>query len=296
MTMSVDSGVAGCPRPGTTLLGYCLCVEVECGLRSALDALPALHLHWMPYCPALPGIVSPVPSPGPGFNKPIGRRTVGREDWKVAVFHVPGCGLYRSFTGRARGVGVGLVRCAGGRRVGCSVAAVVVAAAVGRPHPIRPVRSGPGIPIPTPTPAHHRASTTHQLVSGCSPRGRHRRTQPRQPLLLPLIPSRSSTAARSPPDPAGRSGQGCLAAMTMKQPRGRQEPRRMGNAAMVVTMLVSLCVLTYIKARYCSNPFRTSPPPPPPPPPLAFSSNPDPTPTHSLIPLPLQPSRRRSWR
>ncbi|EER88926.1 hypothetical protein BDA96_10G331300 [Sorghum bicolor] len=43
--------------------------------------------------------------------------------------------------------------------------------------------------------------------------------------------------------------------MTMKQPRGRQEPRRMGNAAMVVTMLVSLCVLTYIKARYCSNPF-----------------------------------------
>jgi hypothetical protein len=44
----------------------------------------------------------------------------------------------------------------------------------------------------------------------------------------------------------------------MKQPRGRQEPRRMGNAAMVVTMLVSLCVLTYIKARYCSNPFRTS--------------------------------------
>jgi hypothetical protein len=33
----------------------------------------------------------------------------------------------------------------------------------------------------------------------------------------------------------------------------------MGNAAMVVTMLVSLCVLTYIKARYCSNPFRTSP-------------------------------------
>lgn len=45
----------------------------------------------------------------------------------------------------------------------------------------------------------------------------------------------------------------------MKQPRGRQEPRRMGNAAMVVTMLVSLCVLTYIKARYCSNPFRTSP-------------------------------------
>jgi hypothetical protein len=29
----------------------------------------------------------------------------------------------------------------------------------------------------------------------------------------------------------------------------------MGNAAMVVTMLVSLCVLTYIKARYCSNPF-----------------------------------------
>jgi len=34
----------------------------------------------------------------------------------------------------------------------------------------------------------------------------------------------------------------------------------MGNAAMVVTMLVSLCVLTYIKARYCSNPFRTSPP------------------------------------
>ena len=32
----------------------------------------------------------------------------------------------------------------------------------------------------------------------------------------------------------------------------------MGNAAMIVTMLVSLCVLTYIKARYCSNPFRTS--------------------------------------
>jgi hypothetical protein len=48
--------------------------------------------------------------------------------------------------------------------------------------------------------------------------------------------------------------------VTMKQPRGRQEPRRVGNAAMVVTMVVSLCVLTYIKARYCSNPFRTSPP------------------------------------
>ncbi|KAL6873891.1 hypothetical protein ACP4OV_013973 [Aristida adscensionis] len=41
----------------------------------------------------------------------------------------------------------------------------------------------------------------------------------------------------------------------MKQHRGRQEPRRVGNAAMVVTMLLSLCVLTYIKARYCSNPF-----------------------------------------
>lgn len=41
----------------------------------------------------------------------------------------------------------------------------------------------------------------------------------------------------------------CGAAVTMKQPRGRQEPRRVGNAAMVVTMVVSLCVLTYIKAR-----------------------------------------------
>ncbi|KAF2928389.1 hypothetical protein DAI22_06g275800 [Oryza sativa Japonica Group] len=37
--------------------------------------------------------------------------------------------------------------------------------------------------------------------------------------------------------------------------RGRAEPRRMGNAAMVITMLLSLCVLTYIKARYCSTPF-----------------------------------------
>ncbi|TVU07657.1 hypothetical protein EJB05_41022 [Eragrostis curvula] len=43
--------------------------------------------------------------------------------------------------------------------------------------------------------------------------------------------------------------------MKQPKPRSRQEPRRMGNAAMVVTMLISLCVLTYIKARYCSNPF-----------------------------------------
>jgi hypothetical protein len=34
-----------------------------------------------------------------------------------------------------------------------------------------------------------------------------------------------------------------------------QEPRRLGNAAMVTTMLLSLCVLTYIKERYCSDPF-----------------------------------------
>lgn len=32
----------------------------------------------------------------------------------------------------------------------------------------------------------------------------------------------------------------------------------MGNSAMVVTMLLSLCVLTFIKARYCSTPYRTS--------------------------------------
>jgi hypothetical protein len=43
----------------------------------------------------------------------------------------------------------------------------------------------------------------------------------------------------------------------MKQQQNRQqEPHRMGNAVMVVTMLLSLCVLTYIKAQYCSNPFR----------------------------------------
>jgi hypothetical protein len=29
----------------------------------------------------------------------------------------------------------------------------------------------------------------------------------------------------------------------------------MGNAAMVTTILLSLCVLTYIKKRYCSDPF-----------------------------------------
>lgn len=67
----------------------------------------------------------------------------------------------------------------------------------------------------------------------------------------------------------------CGAAVTMKQPRGRQEPRRVGNAAMVVTMVVSLCVLTYIKARYCSNPFRTSPPLP-----LLLSSLPSPPSIH----------------
>ncbi|KAM3213149.1 hypothetical protein ACQJBY_065885 [Aegilops geniculata] len=47
----------------------------------------------------------------------------------------------------------------------------------------------------------------------------------------------------------------------MKQPRSRQEPRRMGNSAMVVTMLLSLCVLTFIKARYCSTPYPNKPAP-----------------------------------
>ncbi|XP_051199090.1 alpha-1,3-arabinosyltransferase XAT2 [Lolium perenne] len=47
----------------------------------------------------------------------------------------------------------------------------------------------------------------------------------------------------------------------MKQPRSRQEPRRMGNSAMVITMLLSLCVLTFIKARYCTTPYPNKPAP-----------------------------------
>ncbi|XP_074585008.1 alpha-1,3-arabinosyltransferase XAT3-like [Curcuma longa] len=38
----------------------------------------------------------------------------------------------------------------------------------------------------------------------------------------------------------------------------RFEPRRSGNALIITTMLISLCILTLIKARYCSAPYAKS--------------------------------------
>uniref|UniRef100_A0A0E0CF53 Glycosyltransferase 61 catalytic domain-containing protein n=1 Tax=Oryza meridionalis TaxID=40149 RepID=A0A0E0CF53_9ORYZ len=42
----------------------------------------------------------------------------------------------------------------------------------------------------------------------------------------------------------------------MKQSmRSRQEPRRVSNGVIIAAMLLSLCVLSIVKARYCSTPF-----------------------------------------
>jgi hypothetical protein len=44
----------------------------------------------------------------------------------------------------------------------------------------------------------------------------------------------------------------------MKQSmRSRQEPRRVSNGVIIAAMLLSLCVLSIVKARYCSTPFGT---------------------------------------
>lgn len=39
--------------------------------------------------------------------------------------------------------------------------------------------------------------------------------------------------------------------------RSRQEPRRVSNGVIIAAMLLSLCVLSIVKARYCSTPFGT---------------------------------------
>jgi hypothetical protein len=42
--------------------------------------------------------------------------------------------------------------------------------------------------------------------------------------------------------------------------RSRQEPRRVSNGVIIGAMLLSLCVLSIVKARYCATPFGTDPP------------------------------------
>jgi hypothetical protein len=37
--------------------------------------------------------------------------------------------------------------------------------------------------------------------------------------------------------------------------RSRQEPRRVSNGVIIAAMMLSLCVLSIVKARYCSTPF-----------------------------------------
>ena len=37
--------------------------------------------------------------------------------------------------------------------------------------------------------------------------------------------------------------------------RTRQEPRRVSNGVIIGAMLLSLCVLSIVKARYCATPF-----------------------------------------
>ena len=37
--------------------------------------------------------------------------------------------------------------------------------------------------------------------------------------------------------------------------RSRQEPRRVSNGVIIAAMLLSLCVLSIVEARYCSTPF-----------------------------------------
>ena len=39
--------------------------------------------------------------------------------------------------------------------------------------------------------------------------------------------------------------------------RSRQEPRRVSNSVIIGAMLLSLCVLSIVKARYCATPFGT---------------------------------------
>jgi hypothetical protein len=42
--------------------------------------------------------------------------------------------------------------------------------------------------------------------------------------------------------------------------RSRQEPRRVSNGVIIGAMLLSLCVLSIVKARYCATPFGTPAP------------------------------------
>ncbi|ONM33300.1 hypothetical protein ZEAMMB73_Zm00001d041591 [Zea mays] len=37
--------------------------------------------------------------------------------------------------------------------------------------------------------------------------------------------------------------------------RSRQEPRRVSNGVIISAMLLSLCVLSFVKARYCATPL-----------------------------------------
>lgn len=54
--------------------------------------------------------------------------------------------------------------------------------------------------------------------------------------------------------------------------RSRQEPRRVSNAVIIGAMLLSLCILSIVKARYCATPFGTYRVPPP----ILFSARFDP--------------------
>jgi hypothetical protein len=40
--------------------------------------------------------------------------------------------------------------------------------------------------------------------------------------------------------------------------RSRQEPRRVSNGVIIGAMLLSLCVLSFVKARYCATPLGAS--------------------------------------
>jgi hypothetical protein len=40
--------------------------------------------------------------------------------------------------------------------------------------------------------------------------------------------------------------------------RSRQEPRRVSNGVIIGAMLLSLCILSIVKARYCATPFGAS--------------------------------------
>lgn len=71
-------------------------------------------------------------------------------------------------------------------------------------------------------------------------------------------------ARRSPPDlgrgaAAAAGGRRSRTEREMKSSlRSRQEPRRVSNGVIIGAMLLSLCVLSIVKARYCATPFGAS--------------------------------------